>query len=168
MKDSEVRTVATDWIAGLFPGVKVVEAYPAVEVPAPYIMVNMTTVSEVRQHEQKVDYTDGGEPDEDTGKVPVTGAPVIETEWMFSVHAYGDDPTTMLRPIRAAALLPQLDESLRPLHVHEVSAIRYVPEYVNEHWEPRAQMDLFLRGQVRDGFVVDVIEKTSPFEITRV
>lgn len=166
MKDSEVRTAATAWVAGLFPGTRVVEGYPKREVEPPYIMVNMTTVSEVRQHEQKVDYTDGEEPEE--GEAPVIGSPVIETEWMFSVHAYGDDPTTMLRPIRAAALLPQLDESLRPLHVHEVSAIRHVPEYVNEAWEPRAQMDLYLRGQVRDGFVVDVIETTSPFEITRV
>jgi hypothetical protein len=169
MKDSEVRTAVTGWIAGLFVEgtMRVVEAYPAQEVELPYVMVNLTTVSEVRQNEQKVDYTDGEQPADPEEKAPVTAAPVIETEWMFSLHAYGDDPTTILRPLRAAALLPQKNEPLMPLlHVHEVSAIRHVPEYVNEKWEPRSQMDLFVRGLVRDGFVVDVIEEYG-FEVTK-
>lgn len=169
MKDSEVRTAVTGWVAGLFASgtIRVVEAYPAREVALPYITVNLTTISEVRQHEQKVEYTDGEQPEDPEEKPPVTATPVIETEWMFSLQAYGEDPTTILRPIRAAALLPQKNEPLLPsLHVHEVSAIRHVPEYVNEKWEPRSQMDLFIRGLVRDGFVVDVIEEYG-FEVTR-
>ena len=164
MKDSEVLTAVTGWLAGLFAAgtMRVVEAYQAQKVELPYVMVNLTTITEVRQHEQKVDYTDGEQPEDPEEKPPVTAAPVIETEWMFSVHAYGNDPTTTLRPIRAAALLPQKNEPLLPLlHVHEVSAIRHVPDFVNAKWEPRSQMDLFIRGLVRDGFVVDVIEEYS-------
>jgi hypothetical protein len=68
----------------------------------------------------------------------------------------------MLRPLRAAEKLLQITEPLFPaVNVHGVSQIRNVPEYVNEKYEPRAQMDLYIRGLVRDGFVIDVIEQYS-------
>ena len=98
---------------------------------------------------------------EDVGD-EVVATPLIETEWRLSLHAYGPEPTDVLRPIRAAAQLAQKNEPLMPgLTVHEVSQIRHVPDFVNEAWRPRAQMDLFVRGIVKDGFVIDVIEEFS-------
>jgi hypothetical protein len=58
-------------------------------------------------------------------------------------------------------------EPLMPsLVIHEVSQIRNVPEWINNAWQPRSQMDVFVHGLTKDGFVVDVIEQTS-FETTR-
>lgn len=163
MKDSEVRTAVTAWVAGLFAvgAVSVVEAYPAQELTPPYITVNLTTISQVRQHEQRTEFTKGEQPADPDEKRPITAAPVIETEWMLSIQAYAEDPTALLRPLWSACKLPEKDESLRPLHIHQTSQIRYVPDFVNNRWEPRAQMDLFVRGLVMDGFVIDTIEQFS-------
>lgn len=152
MTDNEVHSALVKWLAEL-TSATVIKAYQAREVPLPYVMVNLTTVREVRRHEQEIKYE---------GTTEVIAKPVIETEWMFSVNVYGPSPTDVLRPLRAAAVLAQVNEPLMPLlNVHEVSQIRHVPEYVNEKWEPRAQMDMFLRGLVKDGYEIDVIEQYS-------
>ena len=200
MKDSEVHTAVVAWLASL-AGVTVVKAYEGGDAPElPYIAVSLTGVAEVRENAQFDEYDPdlpkasstevlASEDDldaslvfDDSGQGDVTAKPQIETEWRFSVHAYGAHrinpktdavvsprpltPTDILRPIRAAAQLVQKNEPLMPgLIVHEVSAIRNVPEFVNARWEPRAQMDLFIRGIVADGFVIDVIAYTS-FDIS--
>jgi len=176
MMDSEVHTAVVAWLASL-AGLTVIKAYEGGDGPAaPYIAVNLTGIAEVRENAQFDEY----DPDlpHDSALGDVTVKPQIETEWRFSVHAYGAHrinpktdalvsprplaPTDILRPIRAAAQIAQKNELLMPgLTVHEVSTIRFVPEYVNERWEPRAQMDVFLRGIVSDGFVIDVIEEYS-------
>ena len=114
----------------------------------------------------------------------ITASPIIETEWQFSVHCYGVPridpktnelvipapaaPTDILRPIRSAAQLAQMNEPLMPgLVVHQLSAIRNVPDFNGARWEPRAQMDLFIRGLVADGFVVDTIDAYS-FDFERI
>ncbi len=47
------------------------------------------------------------------------------------------------------------------LIIHDVSPIRDVPDFNNAAWEPRAQMDLYLRGLTKDGVLVDTIEHYS-------
>lgn len=160
MKDREVHSAVVRWLSSLIEP-KVIKAYQDTKRPSkPYVMVNMTAVAEVRVHAQFDDYADV---DSD-----VIATPQIETEWRFSLHAYGDEPTDVLRPVRSAVQLAQKNEPLMPgLIVHEVSLIRHIPEFVNNIWEPRAQMDLFVRGIVKDGFVIDVIEEHS-FDFERV
>lgn len=155
MTNDKVHGDLVRWIASV-TGLKAIRAHQSGKAPAlPYIMVNFLGQAEVREHPQAIEYT-GNDDD------PVTAVLVIEVEWRFSVHAYGESPTDLLRPIVSAVKLPQAMESLLPSSViHEISQIRNVPEYINSVWQPRAQMDVFVRGLIRDGHVIDVIEQVS-------
>lgn len=153
MTDRDVHSAVVKWLASLL-SVEVVKAHQGLEMTPPYVMVNFTTRREVRQEEQEVKFEDDG--------TDIVATPVIETEWNFSVHAYGPNPTDILRPIVSASKLTQVIEPLWPTYsLQDVSEIRNVPDWVNEAWEPRAQIDLFLRGLVKDGHKVDAIEQYS-------
>lgn len=158
MTEDELHANLVRWIAAR-TGVTTIKAYQSGHRPdLPYVMVNLPTIGEVRENEQETEYA------EDVPSGRIMAKPVIETEWMFSIHAYGPSPTGILRPLRAAAKLAQVNEPLLPLVViHDISIIRNVPEWVNNAWEPRAQMDLSLRGLVRDGHLIDTIEQ---YELT--
>jgi hypothetical protein len=159
MTDDQVHSALVRWLHGI-TGLTVIKAYQEGPRPAlPYVMVNLTGSATIREWSQDIEY------DEDTAGV--TATPPMETEWRFSVHAFGPNPTGILRPIRSAAKLAQKNEALFPaLVIHECSQVRNVPELVNEKWEPRAQMKMALRGLTRDGFLIDVIEQ-APFDISR-
>ena len=161
MTDDEVHSALVRWLAAL-TALRVIKAHESGPAPAgAYIAVNMTTTRQVRQFAQDLDLS------EDTAG-DVAASPVIEVEWQFSCHAYGPHPTGVFRPVRAAVQIGQAQEPLLPnLVVHECSHVRNVPDWLNERWEPRAQMDIFVRGLTRDGgFAVDVIEEGS-FDIER-
>jgi len=166
MTNDEVWSAVQSWIRGA-AGKETIRAHQGIKAPAlPYIMVNFTGTSEVRQHEQTVEYTDTGA-DNGEGEHQISAAPVIEIEWRFSVHAYGEEPTGILRPIISAQKLRQTMEPMFPaLVIAEISQIRNVPDFIDNHWEPRAQMDFFVRGLTRDGFIVDTIDESS-FDIAR-
>ena len=159
MTDDDVNSAVVRWLAALL-GVQVIKDHQGGKrPPPPYVMVNMTGTVELREHARTTTYADGA-PGPGGAPAPVTAAPIIEVEWRFSVHAYGPQPTGTLRPVRSALQLAQKIEPLLPsLIAHDVSQVRNVPDWVNEKWEPRAQMDLFVRGLTRDGFVIDVIEE---------
>lgn len=161
MTDDEVHSALVRWIAAITDK-KVIKAHQGGKDPAlPYIMVNMTGTAEVRKWAQEDKYIDTGIPNS-ADKNEILAIPVVEVEWRFSVHSYGASPTGALRPIRTAFHLAQLNEPLMPgLIPHEISQIRDVPDWINNRWEPRAQMDVFLRGLVKDGFVIDTIEEYS-------
>lgn len=169
MTNDEMHGALVKWLSGLL-GVKVIKDHQGGKQPAlPYVMVNFTGAIELRRHAQKVVYEDADTGDMDTGDVfpAVTATPVIEMEWRYSVHAYGGSPTDTLRPLVSAMKLAQVLEPLMPdAIVHEISQIRSVPDWINERWQPRAQMDVFVRGLIRDGHVIDVIEEVS-FDVTR-
>lgn len=155
MTDDQVVTALVEWLAAL-TGVTVIRAHESGDAPpAPYVAVNLTGTVEVREHAAEIEYADVA--------ADVVARPVIETEWRFSVHAYGgESPTDILRPIRSAVQLAQRLEPMMPtLVIHEVSQIRDVPDWINNAWRPRAQIDIFVRGLTRDGFTIDVIEETS-------
>lgn len=166
MTDDQVHSAVVRWIASTAV-VVAIKSHQSGQSPAlPYAMVNMTGTAAVREHEQGVEYTDTGVPNI-SGENKISAAPVIETEWRFSVHAYGANPTGVLRPVVSAAKLSQIMEPMFPgLVVHEISQIRNVPDWIDSRWEPRAQMDLIIRGLTRDGFVIDVIDETT-FNIER-
>lgn len=159
MTDDEIIGKVVEWLATV-TGRVVIQAHQSGPRPAmPYVMVNLTGTAKVRDQVQDIEYVDLSETE-------VKAAPVIEVEWRFSIHGFGATgaiSTDLLRPIHSAIELSQVMEPLWPtLVVHETSQTRNVPEYINEVWEPRAQLDMMLRGLTRDGFVVDPIEQMPP------
>lgn len=163
MTNDQVHTALNQWIRSKTGNTTVIKAHQGGTAPTGnYIMTNFTGSAEVRRHNITVEFTDTGVPNSE-GENIITAAPVIEMEWRFSVHAYGTSPTDRLRPIVSAMKMLQPMEPLVPgLHVHEISQIRNVPDWINNAWQPRAQMDLFVRGITRDSVgTVDVIDEYS-------
>ncbi|TLX12146.1 hypothetical protein [Rhizobium sp. MHM7A] len=166
MTNDEVHSAVVRWIAAVI-NATTIKAHQSGPSPAlPYCMVNFTGMAQVRAHEQLIEYTPTGQTTPED-KPEISAAPVIEAEWRFSVHGYGSDPTGVLRPIVSASKIAQTMEPMFPaLVIHDVSQIRNVPDWINNKWEPRAQLDLIVRGLTRDGFIVDTIDETS-FDIAR-
>jgi hypothetical protein len=166
MTDDQVHSSLVRWIAAK-TSKTVIKAHQGGKEPAlPHIMVNFTGSVTLHEHPEDIEYSEGADPP-GPDLPPITAMPVLEKEWRFSVHAYGANPTDVLRPIVSAWKLAQVQEPLMPsLVIHDVSQIRNVPEWINNAWQPRAQMDVILHGLTKDGFVIDVIEETS-FEATR-
>lgn len=164
MTNDQVHTALNQWIRSKTGNGTIIKAHQGGTAPAlPYIMTNFLGSDPVRRHEIQIEFTDTGTPNSE-GENIVTAAPVIEMEWRFSVHAYGTNPTDRLRPIVSAMKMLQPMEALgaQGLHVHEISQIRNVPDWINNAWQPRAQMDLFVRGIIRDSVgTVDVIDEYS-------
>ncbi|MBB4063685.1 phage neck terminator protein [Gellertiella hungarica] len=161
MTEDQVISAVVRFVARV-TGVKAIRAHEGGQAPAlPYVMVNLIGMSEIREHPTDVEFTDTGQPNT-SGKNIINAAPVIEIEWRFSVHAYGPNPASMLRPVLSAMKLAQVMEPAMPgLIFFDASAIRSIPEWVNNQWEPRAQVDLFARAVIRDAFAVDVVDTTS-------
>ena len=161
MTDDDITGALVEWLHALIK-VTVIQGEQSGDRPAlPYVMVRFTGSAELREHAQDIDFA------EDAVSGRVTATPLIDTEWRFSVHAFGGSPTDLLRPIRSAMAMAQANEPLAPgLLIHEVSQIRSIPEQVNNAWEPRAQIDVFLHGVARDGVLIDTIEHYG-FDISR-
>lgn len=160
MTDQDIIDALVRWIASKTSSL-VIQADQSGDLPnVTYVIVRFTGSDAVRDHVQDVEYVELSDLDNEGNKL-IKATPVIETEWRYSIHAHGQQmPSDLLRPIRSAAEIAQVSEPLFPgLIIHELSQIRNVPEFVNEDWEPRAQMDLFLRGLARDGHFVNTIEE---------
>ena len=166
MTNDELHGALVKWLSGLLR-VKVIKAYQGgKQPPLPYVSVNLISSEEVRRHAQKVTYRDGAASGDDLPHV--TATPIIEMEWRFSVHAYGGSPTDILRPLVSAMKLAQVLEPVMPdAIVHDISQVRHVPDWIDERWQLRAQIDVNVRGLIRDGHVIDVIEEAS-FDIDRI
>ena len=129
----------------------------------PYLTTNMVSLHPVRDWER--DWL--GEEDPTSGRILAT--PPIEMEWNFSINAYSETPTDHLRPLISASRLTQVEEPNFPsLVIHRTSPIRNLSEWHDTDWEPRAQIDLDLRGVTLDGHLVDTIETIEGITITRV
>ncbi len=159
MTDDEVHSAIVRWVKAK-TGQITIKSHQSGPMPTgKYCMVNMTGAVDVREHQITTEYA------ETAGQV--SAAPVMEREWRFSVHAYGATPTDTLRPILSALQISQAMEPAYPsLIMHEASQIRHVPDWINNAWQPRAQMDLIVRGITRDAHNIDVIEQYS-FDIGR-
>lgn len=159
MKDDQVWHEVVAWLT-TFLGASVIRGWQGGQMPAyPYVMCNLIAVSEVREHEQRLEITRIQE--------GIEVRPVIETEWAFSLHAYGETPSDTLRPIRAISKINPVNRlGVAGLIIHSLSQIRNLPEFQNEDWKQRAQIDMNVRGLVKDGIVIENIEKYS-FNWTR-
>jgi len=162
--NGQIHSGLVRWLSATLalPVGHVIKADQSGKRPAePYVMVRMTGTEEVRQHPREILYG------ADQGNAGVIAAPLLEIEWRFSLHAYGAEPSDVLRPISSARHLAQRNEPMMPgVVIFETSQIRIVPDYVNEQWEPRAQMDMMLRGLTSDGFLINTVEQYS-FKFTR-
>ena len=128
----------------------------------PYLVTNLTGSRQVRDWEMDVE----GEEDP-SGHILMT--PIIETEWNFSVNCYGETPMNVLRPIIAASRLTQVEEPYFPaIIIHRCSDIRNLSEWHDHDWEPRAQMDMDLRGLTADGHLIDTIETSEGIKFIRI
>lgn len=161
------------WIVGItgVPHGRVIKSHPGEDRPVkPYIVVNFLSRSHIAADPNEIEFFETDVLNS-AGEKEVRATPVMAAEWHFSIHAYDDDPTDVLRPIRSAIELQQKQEPLRPLMIFDVSRRdNRVPDFINGAWEERAQMDIYVRGWTRDGFIVDVIETfedDDPTEITR-
>lgn len=159
MTEAEVRAKLNSWLAGVVGQQMVISARPDAPRPGkPYVMTNLMLSGPVHPDAIVDEFTVA---DEGTEDEQISQHPVQDWFWRFSVHAYGDDPSGTLRKVRVAFQVLTAREPLYPLTVHSVSDVRDVPELVENEWEPRANVDIELRGIVRDGVEIDVIEETS-------
>lgn len=154
----ELHNNVVKWVAAK-TGITVILARQGAARPAlPYIMVNFTGFDTTNYHPSEIEFEDVMVGADER----VKATPVQDGEWRYSLHAYcGSDsePEDLLMPLHAYCRIPQAIEPLLPdFVVSDVSQVRSVPEFIQNVWEPRAQMDLFLRGVARYGHIIDVIE----------
>lgn len=161
MTENEVHENIVRWISSQ-TGLTTIKAHQSGNRPEkPYLMVNLLNVRDVQEYEQDVEFTEL-ETENSAGNLEIDAKAVVETEWEFSIHSYGDNPTTALRKIKTRYKIQQAQFSLMPLLViHDIGTINNVPDWVKNAWEPRSQCNLFVRGLVRDGVVIDVVEEAS-------
>lgn len=165
MTNRSTHSALVRWLAQL-TGVTVIKSEQGTDRPAkPYIMVKFMRFNTLRDHEENIEYSGGEHAPHDPPEAypPVTATPIMEGEWDFSVHAYDEnDPSELLMPLYGASKLSQIMEPLFPtLVISGISQIRDIPEFVNNEWEKRAQVDLSLRGMANYGFELDVIEQAQ-------
>lgn len=164
MTEAEVLDATRNWIADA-TGILWIDSYQGGPEPAePYGVINLTMADAVYEHPSEYEYP---VTDEGTEEETIRQAPVRDWFWRFSLNVYGDGGKTLLRKVKTAQHVPTALESLAPLSLFETSQIRDATELLNEEWQARAQMDLEIRGIVRDGLVIDTVE-TAPVEASRV
>jgi hypothetical protein len=160
--DDDIWSDFNIWIARItgLTSIRIWQGGPQPE--RPYLVTNLIGSREVR--DWPLDQF--GEEDVD-GQIDMT--PIIEMEWNFSVNCYGEAPMNILRPIIAASHLTQVEEPNFPaLVIHQCSPIRNLSEWHDHDWEPRAQMDMDLRGLTADGHLVDTIETSEGVRFIRI
>ncbi|KQT52220.1 MULTISPECIES: LIC_12616 family protein [unclassified Aureimonas] len=162
MTEKEVRDAVRAWIASLM-GITVIQSYQGQKEPAePYGVLNLMLADSVRELPAAMEITSVGAGENEV----FTQTTAHEWFWRFSVNVYGGEGKTLLRQIKTAQFFASTAETLRPLTLFETSAIRDAAEILNEEWRARAQMDIEIRGIVRDGVTVDVVD-VAPVQITK-
>lgn len=166
MNETEVHESIVRWLNAV-TGLVTIKAHQSAARPDnPYLMVNFLNLREVRENHTDVEFVDTGIPNS-AGENEISISPVIQSEWEFSIHSYGNEPVTPLRKIRSMTRIsgPQqlIDKSLS---IFDLGAVNHVPDLIKNAWEPRAHCNLFIRGYTRDGFVIDVVDQ-APINLTK-
>ena len=162
MTDDEIWSAVNAWI-GATTGLLSIRQWQSGPTPVlPYVVTNLISSIPVRSWEQRF------VAEEDAESERVLARPVVEMEWNFSIHAFGESPMNILRPLIAASKLSQVEEPLFPaLVIASTSIVRNLSAWHNEDWEPRAQMDMDWRGLTLDGHLIDTIETAEGFRFIR-
>lgn len=141
------------WLLAITSLPEIIRAHPSGARPADaYGMLNLI-------RSERVNWPDDFEYEARAGDdEPFDEVPVEEWAFTWSLNAYGAGCADALARVvsttqSAAALAP-----LRPLTLHETSAIRRLPELIEERWEERVQMDLTVHAVIRHRFPVDVAQ----------
>lgn len=165
MTDDVVHGALVRWLSTVSGLTVIKDRQGIARPPRPYLMVDLTGSDLLSEHPQRIE-TEETETLNSADKREIMATPIFDIEWTFLVFAYGAGCETVLRRVRAATHLPQVQEPLLPaLVIHETGRINSIPEFIGQDWEPRAQMNLMLRGRAEDGFVIDTIEKHEPHDI---
>ena len=128
-------------------------------------MVEKGTVEELSEHVAEMRYEELDSLNSE-GLNEVKATPIIELEWLMLVFSFGEGQSGALRKVKQAAHLREIQEPLMPvLNIHETGVINSIPEFVDQRWEPRSQLNVMLRGVSSDGFVIDTIEQHTPFDV---
>ena len=137
------------WLSSLLGLTVIKDRQGARRPPVPYATVDLANFRDVSEQPRDIIY------DSD-----VLAQPDIEVEWVFLVMVYGASGADALRRVQSAVHVAQIQEPLMPaLVVHEVGTVNTIPELIGERWEPRAQVNLVVRGTSRDTFSVDTIRE---------
>ncbi|MEC5289386.1 MULTISPECIES: phage neck terminator protein [unclassified Aurantimonas] len=158
MTEAEVLDATRNWIASI-TGVLWINSYQGGPEPAePYGVINLMMSDALYENPIEDEYpvTDPGLATE-----TIRQAPVRDWYWRFSLNVYGNGGATALRQIKTAQKVWTAMESLHPLTLFETSQIRDAAEILNEEWQSRKQIDIEIRGIVRDGIVIDVAETAA-------
>lgn len=163
MTNEEVHEELIVWLHSLL-GIVVIKDRQQAERPAlPYGMVDLASWGDLDEHETQLRYEDV-----ETAEGPVVRVtPEVPREWTFLFFTYGDAPDVYMNRLKSAVHLPQVQEALLAvgLVIHEVSTANSIPELVGERWEPRAQVNITVRGVSSESFDTSVIEQHE-FQIT--
>lgn len=152
MTELEQFAALRTWLLAVTGLPEIIRAHPSGARPAGvYGMLNLIRAERVNWPDD-LEYEAGG------GGQSFDEVPVETWAWTWSFHAYGAGGADPMSRVTSAAKSSGALLSLWPLTLHETSAIRRLPELINEVWEERAQMDLTVHGLVRHGFPVDVAE----------
>ena len=155
MTEAQVQAALNAWLASVTGQPRVITAFPDQKRPAPpYISTNLIMSGPLYRNRVDVEFETTGSGEDEQ----ITEHPVRDWFWRFSVFAYGEAPTSILRKAEIAGEIHTYSQKLRPLSLFETSAIRNVPEVVENAIERRANFDIEIRGLVRDGLVIDVAE----------
>ena len=165
MTDDQVQEALIRWLANL-TGLTTIKAHQGIDRPdGPYLMVEKGTVEELSEHVAEMRYEELDSLNSE-GLNEVKATPIIELEWLMLVFSFGEGQSGALRKVKQAAHLREIQEPLMPvLNIHETGVINSIPEFVDQRWEPRSQLNVMLRGVSSDGFVIDTIEQHTPFDV---
>lgn len=165
MTFDEVQDQLVQWLVST-TGFTTIAARQGIARPElPYLMVEKQTSEELTQRPNDVEYVTLTSQNSE-GFDEVQATPKIEIEWTFFVYSYGESGDIPLQRVKMAAHLSQIQEPLSPvLNIHETGVLNNIPEFVDQQWEPRFQINIMIRGVSSDDFVIDTIESHTPFDI---
>jgi len=176
MTDDEVQEALVRWLT-TFTGVQTIKARQGIKRPdGAYLMVEKGTVEELYDNPNHIDY-DELTSENSEGFNEIKATPIVELEWLMLVFSFGEGQSRALRKVKQAVYLQQIQEALSVdaegqilpmvLNIHDTGVINSIPEFVDQRWEPRSQLNVMLRGVSSDGFVIDTVDRHSPFNVER-
>jgi hypothetical protein len=160
MTELEQFTTLRTWILAITDLPEIIRAHP--DAPRPsgvYGVLNLVNANRINWPDD-YDYAQlDGSTVVDTGDdYPTEQIPVEQWEYQWSFHLYGpggaDQAARLISAARSDAALLRL----HPLTLHRTSMVRRVPELIENVWEERAQIDLFVHARVRHGFKSDRVD----------
>lgn len=157
MTTEDLHSNVVRWISAKTKRQTIKEHQSGPRPSLPYISVQLSAIRDVRDWQQENRYTELNSLNS-AGNTEMLLQPVLEKEWEFSINSYGPRCEDDLRLIASLSRLPNITAPLFPDHnISEVSAINFLPEFVENKWEPRAQCYLNIRGITTDGDIDDII-----------